>query len=86
MIDRSGRDESKERARHSTSTATIIHALVERDVLEYNAPLTRYWPEFGFAIAIAKNRMTQAWPAAVEATVRQALGLPTAPSHGAPTA
>jgi CubicO group peptidase (beta-lactamase class C family) len=33
-------------------------------------------PEFGFAIAIAKNRMTQAWPMAVEAAVREALGLP----------
>ena len=43
-------------------------------------------PEFGFALAIAKNRMTQAWPGAVEAAVREALGLPTAPSHGAPTA
>ncbi len=37
-------------------------------------------PEFRFAIAIAKNRMTQAWPSAVEAEVREALGLPTAPS------
>ncbi|MGH2542481.1 MAG: serine hydrolase, partial [Ardenticatenaceae bacterium] len=33
-------------------------------------------PEFGFAIAVAKNRMTQAWPSAVEAGVRRALGLP----------
>jgi beta-lactamase family protein len=37
-------------------------------------------PEFGFAIAIAKNRMTQAWPGAVEAEVRTTLGLPLVPS------
>jgi CubicO group peptidase (beta-lactamase class C family) len=27
--------------------ATTVHALVERGVLEYDAPLTRYWPEYG---------------------------------------
>jgi CubicO group peptidase (beta-lactamase class C family) len=43
-------------------------------------------PEFRFAIAIAKNRMTQAWPVAVEAAVREALGLPTAPTDSAQTA
>lgn len=40
-------------------------------------------PEFGFAIAITKNRMTQAWPVAVEAEVREALGLPTVQSYSA---
>ncbi|HZO26985.1 MAG TPA: serine hydrolase domain-containing protein [Chloroflexota bacterium] len=39
-------------------------------------------PEHRFAIAVAKNRMTQAWPAAVDAAVRQALGLPEIPSFG----
>ena len=43
-------------------------------------------PEFRFASAIAKNRMTQAWPVAVEAAVREALGLPTAPTDSAQTA
>jgi CubicO group peptidase (beta-lactamase class C family) len=42
-------------------------------------------PGFGFAIAIAKNRMTQAWPSAVEGAVREALGLPTVPSASAQT-
>lgn len=27
-------------------TATIIHKLVDRGLLEYNAPVARYWPEF----------------------------------------
>lgn len=27
-------------------TATVIHRLVERGLLEYDAPLARYWPEF----------------------------------------
>lgn len=40
-------------------------------------------PEHRFAIAVAKNRMTQAWPAAVDNAVRQALGLPAIPSFGA---
>jgi CubicO group peptidase (beta-lactamase class C family) len=39
-------------------------------------------PEHRFALAVAKNRMTQAWPVAVEGTVRQALGLPAVPSFG----
>jgi CubicO group peptidase (beta-lactamase class C family) len=39
-------------------------------------------PEHRFAIAVTKNRMTQAWPAAVEATVRTALGLPKVQSFG----
>ena len=43
-------------------------------------------PEFRFALAIAKNRMTQGWPGAVEAAVREALGLPTVSRHGVPTA
>src|SRR6266508_4045423 len=37
--------------------ATTIHALVERGVLEYDAPLTRYWPEYG---ANGKERTTVA--------------------------
>lgn len=37
-------------------------------------------PEHRFAIAVAKNRMTQAWPSAIDAAVRQALGLPAIPS------
>lgn len=28
-------------------TATIIHVLAEKGVLEYDAPITAYWPEFG---------------------------------------
>ncbi|NLG27288.1 MAG: beta-lactamase family protein [Chloroflexi bacterium] len=28
-------------------TATLIHMLAERGLLDYDAPLTRYWPEFG---------------------------------------
>ena len=39
-------------------------------------------PEHRFGLAIAKNRMSQGWPTAVEATVREALGLPIAPSFG----
>jgi CubicO group peptidase (beta-lactamase class C family) len=39
-------------------------------------------PEHGFALAIAKNRMTQAWPTALEAAVRAALGLPPIASFG----
>jgi CubicO group peptidase (beta-lactamase class C family) len=39
-------------------------------------------PEHRFALAVAKNRMTQAWPAAVEAAIRKALGLPTVPTVG----
>ena len=27
--------------------ATTVHALVERGVLEYDAPVTRYWPAYG---------------------------------------
>ena len=27
--------------------ATLIHILVERGLLEYDAPIARYWPEFG---------------------------------------
>ena len=38
--------------------------------------------EFGFAIAIAKNRMTEAWPTGVEAAVRAALGLPAVQGFG----
>jgi len=41
-------------------------------------------PEFGFAIAVAKNRMTQAWATGVEAEVRKALGLPPVPSPSLP--
>ena len=35
---------------HSTTkgiTATVIHLLAERELLEYDAPVARYWPEFG---------------------------------------
>jgi len=39
-------------------------------------------PEHRFALAIAKNRMTQAWPVAIEGAVRGALGLPSIPSFG----
>ena len=28
-------------------TATVIHLLVERGLLDYDAPVARYWPEFG---------------------------------------
>jgi CubicO group peptidase (beta-lactamase class C family) len=28
-------------------TATAIHILAERDLLDYDAPIARYWPEFG---------------------------------------
>lgn len=28
-------------------TATVIHLLADRGVLEYDAPIARYWPEFG---------------------------------------
>ncbi|HVA88709.1 MAG TPA: serine hydrolase domain-containing protein, partial [Chloroflexota bacterium] len=27
--------------------ATLIHILVERGLLDYDAPIARYWPEFG---------------------------------------
>ncbi|MBU6287478.1 MAG: serine hydrolase, partial [Chloroflexi bacterium] len=27
-------------------TATIVHRLVERGILEYDAPLARWWPDF----------------------------------------
>src|SRR5215211_6707586 len=37
--------------------ATTVHALVERGALAYDAPLTRYWPEFG---ANGKERTTVA--------------------------
>ncbi|MBI3971318.1 MAG: beta-lactamase family protein [Chloroflexi bacterium] len=37
--------------------ATTVHALVERGVLEYDAPLARYWPEYG---ANGKERTTVA--------------------------
>jgi CubicO group peptidase (beta-lactamase class C family) len=37
-------------------------------------------PAYRFAIAIAKNQMTQAWPATLEAEVRKTLGLPAIPS------
>jgi hypothetical protein len=37
-------------------------------------------PEHGFALAIAKNRISQSWPTTVEAAVREALGLPTGPA------
>src|SRR5829696_8816357 len=37
--------------------ATTVHALVERGVLVYGAPVTRYWPEFG---ANGKERTTVA--------------------------
>ena len=28
-------------------TATVIHLLAERGLLEYDVPVARYWPEFG---------------------------------------
>src|SRR5690242_6847601 len=36
-------------------TATIIHLLADRGLLEYDAPIARYWPEFG---ARGKERIT----------------------------
>jgi hypothetical protein len=36
-------------------------------------------PAHRFAIAVAKNRMGQGWPTAIDASVRRALGLPIGP-------
>jgi CubicO group peptidase (beta-lactamase class C family) len=56
-------------------TATAFHMLAERGVIDYNAPIVRYWPQFG---AHGKER----------ATVRQALthtvGVPRMPEDVTP--
>src|SRR3712207_2326880 len=36
-------------------TATCVHILAERGQLDYDAPVARYWPEFG---AHGKERVT----------------------------
>ena len=55
--------------------ATTIHALVEREVLAYDAPLTRYWPEYG---ANGKERTT------VADVLTHSAGVPQLPADATP--
>jgi beta-lactamase family protein len=55
--------------------ATTMHALVEQGELEYDAPVTRYWPEYG---ANGKERAT------VANLLTHSAGVPQLPPDGTP--
>jgi CubicO group peptidase (beta-lactamase class C family) len=55
--------------------ATTVHALVERGTLEYDAPVARYWPEFG---ANGKERTT------VADVLTHSAGVPQLPPDSTP--
>ena len=44
-------------------TATVIHRLADRGLIDYEAPVAEYWPEFGAngksALAVREGR--EAW-------------------------
>ncbi|MFG2292111.1 serine hydrolase domain-containing protein [Streptomyces sp. NPDC048603] len=56
-------------------TATLVHVLAERGLIEYEAPVARYWPEFG---THGKERAT-VWHA-----LTHTLGIPQLPARLTP--
>ncbi|MEV7616762.1 serine hydrolase domain-containing protein [Streptomyces sp. NPDC089799] len=56
-------------------TTTLVHVLAERGLIEYDAPIARYWPEFG---ARGKERAT-VWHA-----LTHTLGTPQLPARLTP--
>jgi CubicO group peptidase (beta-lactamase class C family) len=57
-------------------TSTVIHLLVARGVLDYDAPIATYWPEFA---ANGKERAT------VRHALTHAVGIPQRPTNVSPT-
>ncbi|MDQ6602455.1 MAG: beta-lactamase family protein [Chloroflexota bacterium] len=57
-------------------TATVIHQLAERGILDYDAPVASYWPEFG---THGKERIT------VRHVLSHTAGVPQMPAGGTPT-
>lgn len=57
-------------------TSTVIHLLAERGVLDYDAPIATYWPEFA---ANGKERVT------VRHALTHAAGIPQRPTSVSPT-
>ncbi len=66
--------------------STVIHRLVDRGLIDYDAPVAQYWPEFGAnGKADITVRQTDAAPGRSVGVARRQQGRPAEPrTHGAP--